>query len=91
MVVGTVMSLATGASLPVLAMYFGDMTNTFIRQTAAVRRHQLARNVAQTRDFRRARTIVDLLTNVPGCFAVGSGRRGENGVGGSWRHERDRR
>ncbi|VVC36193.1 Hypothetical protein CINCED_3A013935 [Cinara cedri] len=35
MIVGIVMSLATGASLPILAMFFGSMTNTFIRQTAA--------------------------------------------------------
>jgi len=36
MIVGIVMSLATGASLPILAMFFGEMTNTFIRQTKAV-------------------------------------------------------
>lgn len=36
MIVGVITSLATGASLPILAMFFGQMTNTFIRQTAAV-------------------------------------------------------
>lgn len=36
MIIGTIMSLATGASLPILAMIFGDMTNTFIRQTTAL-------------------------------------------------------
>ncbi|XP_022171475.1 multidrug resistance protein 1B-like isoform X2 [Myzus persicae] len=36
MIVGIVMSLATGASLPILAMFFGDMTNTFIRQSTAL-------------------------------------------------------
>ncbi|KAE9524995.1 hypothetical protein AGLY_015045 [Aphis glycines] len=36
MIIGTIMSLATGASLPILAMIFGNMTNTFIRQTSAL-------------------------------------------------------
>ncbi|KAL5240368.1 hypothetical protein ACI65C_007778 [Semiaphis heraclei] len=36
MIVGIAMSVATGASLPVLAMFFGDMTNTFIRQSTAL-------------------------------------------------------
>ncbi|XP_060852924.1 ATP-dependent translocase ABCB1-like isoform X2 [Rhopalosiphum padi] len=36
MILGIIMSLATGASLPILAMIFGDMTNTFIRQTNAL-------------------------------------------------------
>ncbi|XP_050546689.1 ATP-dependent translocase ABCB1-like [Daktulosphaira vitifoliae] len=34
MVVGIIMSVATGSSLPVLAYFFGQMTNTFIRQTS---------------------------------------------------------
>jgi len=33
---GIAMSVATGASLPILAMFFGDMTNTFITQSTAV-------------------------------------------------------
>jgi len=36
MIIGIIMSLATGASLPILAMIFGDMTNAFIRQTKAL-------------------------------------------------------
>ncbi|XP_050420409.1 ATP-dependent translocase ABCB1-like isoform X2 [Adelges cooleyi] len=34
MVIGSVMSLATGASLPILGYFFGKMTNTFIQQSS---------------------------------------------------------
>lgn len=37
MIIGTIMSLATGAGLPILAMFFGQMTNTFMKQTTAVK------------------------------------------------------
>ncbi|XP_060869944.1 ATP-dependent translocase ABCB1-like isoform X2 [Metopolophium dirhodum] len=57
MIVGIVMSLATGASLPILAMFFGEMTNTFIRQTKA-----LNSITATTPDYRAHPTVNETIT-----------------------------
>ncbi|XP_008178172.1 multidrug resistance protein 1A isoform X2 [Acyrthosiphon pisum] len=57
MIVGIVMSLATGASLPILAMFFGEMTNTFIRQTKA-----LNSITATTPDYSAHPTVNETIT-----------------------------